>query len=382
MPVYLDHNATSPIRPEARDAVLKAMAVGGNPSSVHGAGRCARTLLENARQTIARAIGARSQDLTFTSGGTESNNLAIAAALTCPDVKRILVSVLEHDAAWMGARATDLPVETIPARPNGQVDLDWLRQRLENWDRDTDGRPFVCLQAATSETGVIQPVEEAGALVRSADGLLLVDAVQTLGKTGFHFGRSGAHYASISAHKVGGPQGVGALIVACDAPCDLPRRGGGQEKGRRSGTENVPGACGFAAAVEAALRDQEHYGALAALRDKAETAIRAAAPHAVVIGGDAPRTPNCLAIAIPGWDGGMQVIALDLAGVCISAGSACSSGKSTAPRPWSAIIGEDLARCGIRVSLGWNTTEADIDRFIEAWTREYARVAPRLKEIA
>ncbi|MCF8879191.1 cysteine desulfurase [Hyphobacterium sp. SN044] len=382
MPVYLDHNATSPIRPEARDAMLKAMAIGGNPSSVHGAGRCARTLLENARSAIAKAIGTRSQDLTFTSGGTESNNLAIAAALTCPDVKRILVSVLEHDAAWMGAHATGYPVEIVPALPNGQIDLRWLEQRLTNWDRDTEGRPFACLQAVTSETGVIQPIDEAGAMIRAAEGLLLVDAVQTLGKTGFHFGRSGAHYASISAHKVGGPQGVGALIVSCDAPCDLPRRGGGQEKGRRSGTENVPGACGFAAAVEAAVRDEEQYTGLAALRDKAEIAIRAAAPHAVVIGGDVPRTPNCLAIAIPGWDGGMQVIALDLAGICISAGSACSSGKSTAPRPWTAIVGEDLARCGIRVSLGWSTTEADIDQFIKAWTREYARVAPRLKEIA
>jgi hypothetical protein len=219
--------------------MLKAMAIGGNPSSVHGAGRCARTLLENARSAIAKAIGTRSQDLTFTSGGTESNNLAIAAALTCPDVKRILVSVLEHDAAYMGAHATGYPVEIITALPNGQIDLRWLEQRLANWDRSVDGRPFVCLQAVTSETGVIQPVDEAGAMIRAADGLLLVDAVQTLGKTGFHFGRSGAHYASISAHKVGGPQGVGALIVSCDAPCDLPRRGGGQEKGRRSGTENV-----------------------------------------------------------------------------------------------------------------------------------------------
>ncbi|MAL08390.1 MAG: aminotransferase [Maricaulis sp.] len=382
MPVYLDHNATSPIRPEARDAMLKAMAVGGNPSSVHGAGRCARTLFENARQTIARAIGARSQDVTFTSGGTESNNLAIAAAQTCPDVKRIIVSVLEHDAAFMGAQATGLPIEVIPALPSGVIDLQWLRDRLAGWNRAADGRPFVCLQAVTSETGVIQPVDEAGAMIRAADGLLLVDAVQTLGKTGFHFGRSGAHYASISGHKVGGPQGTGALIVSCDSPCDLPRRGGGQEKGRRSGTENVPGACGFAAAIEAALRDEAQYSALSVLRDKAENAIRASALHAIVIGGDAPRTPNCLAIAIPGWDGGMQVIALDLAGVCISAGSACSSGKSTAPRPWTAIVGEDLARCAIRVSLGWNTTEADIDHFINAWTREYARVAPRLKEIA
>ncbi|MEE2567269.1 cysteine desulfurase family protein [Hyphobacterium marinum] len=382
MPIYLDHNATTPIRPEARDAMLKAMAVGGNPSAVHCSGRAARTMLENARADIARGVKARAQDVVFTSGGTEANNLAIEGAVSTGEIRRIVTSATEHDAVSRCAESTGLPVDLIPVTPQGLADLDWLKDRLANWNTATDGRPFVCLQAVTSETGVIQPVSEAGAMIREAGGIYHIDAVQALGKTGFDFAASGAHYAAISAHKIGGPQGCGALILACDAPFDVPRKGGGQEKGRRSGTENVAGAYGFAAALKAMTDSGDGCERLAALRDRIEAEVLAAVPCACVIGSEAPRTANTTAIATPGWDGGMQVIALDLSGVCVSAGSACTSGKAGVSRAWSAIVGEDLARCAIRVSLGWTTTEAEVDAFIKTWTDEYARVAPRLKELA
>lgn len=381
MQIYLDHNATTPIRPEARDAMLKALSVGGNPSAVHCSGRAARTMLENARADIARGVTARAQDVVFTSGGTEANNLAIDGAISTGEIRRILASATEHDAVSRCAESTGLPVDLIPVTPQGLADLDWLKDRLDGWNAALDGRPFVCLQAVTSETGVIQPVEAAGDLVRAAGGLYHVDAVQALGKTGFNFAACGAHYAAISAHKIGGPQGCGALILACDAPFDLPRKGGGQEKGRRSGTENVAGAYGFAAALKVMQESGEACQRLARLRDRIESEILAAVPQARIIGADAPRTANTTAIATPGWDGGMQVIALDLSGVCVSAGSACTSGKAAVSRAWSAIVGEDLARCAIRVSLGWTTTEADVEAFIKTWTGEYARVAPRLKEL-
>tara|TARA_R110002073_G_scaffold76656_43_gene186156 strand:+ start:898 stop:2046 length:1149 start_codon:yes stop_codon:yes gene_type:complete len=382
MSIYLDHNATTPIRPEARDAVLKVMSIGGNPSSVHCCGRAARTMLENARADIARGVKARAEDVVFTSGGTEANNLAIEGALSTGAVKRIITSATEHDAVSKCAESTGLPVELIPVTPQGLADLHWLQERLAGWNSQIDGTPLVCMQAVTSETGVILPVVEAGALVRAAGGLFLVDAVQALGKANFDFAASGAHYAAISAHKIGGPQGCGALILACDAPFDIPRKGGGQEKGRRSGTENVAGAYGFAAALKAMTAAGDTCTALAAMRDRIEAEVLKAVPDARIIGCDAPRTANTTAIALPGWDGGMQVIALDLSGVCVSAGSACTSGKAGVSRAWSAVVGEDLARCAIRVSLGWTTTEADVDAFIKTWLDEYARVAPRLKEFA
>ena len=380
--IYLDHNATTPIRPEARDAVIRAMSVGGNPSSVHCCGRSARTMLENARADIARGVKARAQDVVFTSGGTEANNLAIEGAISTGKIKRIITSSTEHDAVSNYATSTGLPVELIPVTPTGLADIDWLSQRLANWNTDTDGTPFVCVQAVTSESGVIQPVNEIGARVREAGGLYHIDAVQALGKTDFDFADSGAYYAAISAHKIGGPQGCGALILACDAPFDVARKGGGQEKGRRSGTENVAGAYGFAAALKAMQACGSDCERLSALRDRIEAEVLKAVPCARLIGADAPRTANTTAIALPCWDGGMQVIALDLSGVCVSAGSACTSGKAAVSRAWSAVVGEDLARCAIRVSLGWTTTEADVEAFIKTWLDEYARVAPRLKELA
>lgn len=380
MTVYLDHNATTPVRPEAREALLQAMDRGGNASAVHGIGRGARAILEQARLSIARSICAQPNDIVFTAGGTEADNLAIEGAIRGGGITRIIHSVSEHEAVARYAEVTGLPVEQWHIGPCGQVDLDWLKSRLAAIGEGE--RVLVCLHAANNETGVIQPFTEVGQIVRESGGLFHIDAVQALGKMPFDFAASGAHYAAVSAHKVGGPQGIGALILACDAPFDVPKKGGGQERGRRSGTENVPGAYAFAKALEAALADTGKWEQLATLRDRIESKLTKIDPNICFLGKNAPRTPNTTAICTAGWEGGMQVIALDLSGICVSAGSACSSGKAGVSRTWASMMCEHSANCTIRVSLGWNTTEEDVDAFIAAWAKEYARVKPRLKDIA
>ena len=339
-------------------------------------------MLENARADIARGVCARAQDVVFTSGGTEANNLAIEGAISTGNVKRIITSSTEHDAVSNYAASTGLPVEQIPVTPTGLADIDWLKNRLVNWNVDMDGTPFVCVQAVTSESGVIQPYNEIGVVIREVGGFYHIDAVQALGKTGFDFAASGAQYAAISAHKIGGPQGCGALILACDAPFDVPKRGGGQEKGRRSGTENVPGAYAFAKALEACLADPDKWKQIEIWRDHLESKLEEMDPNICFLGKNAARTPNTSAICLPGWEGGMQVIALDLSGICVSSGSACSSGKTGVSKTWASMMCERTAGCTIRVSLGWNSTEADIDAFLRVWSAEFTRVKPRLTEIA
>jgi cysteine desulfurase len=380
MPVYLDHNATTPMRPEARQALLDALDRCGNASAVHSVGRGARAILEQARLLIGKAICAQPNDIVFTSGGTEADNLAIEGAVRGGSVTRIIHTISEHEAVARCAECTGLPVELLPIDRDGIADLDWLQNRLaELGDKE---RVLVCLHAANNETGVIQPFAEAGRIVREAGGLYHIDAVQALGKIPFDFAASGAHYAAVSAHKVGGPQGIGALILACDALFDVPKRGGGQEKGRRSGTENVPGAWAFAKALEACLTDGEKWTQIEAWRDRIESELLKIDSNICILGKNAPRTPNTTALCKLGWEGGMQVIALDLAGVCVSSGSACSSGKAGVSKTWASMMCEKSAGCTIRVSLGWNTTEADVEAFLKAWSSEFARVKPRLKEIA
>lgn len=380
MAVYLDHNATTPVRPEARQALLDAMDRCGNASAVHTIGRGARAILENARLSIARSVCAQSNDIIFTAGGTEADNLAIEGAVRGGCVTRIIHTISEHEAVARFAESLGLPVELMPITRDGLADLDWLKRRLsETGDAD---KVLVCLHAANNETGVIQPYQDAVRIARDAGALFHIDAVQALGKIPFDFAASGAHFAAVSAHKVGGPQGVGALILACDAPFDVPRRGGGQEKGRRSGTENVPGAHAFAKALEACLADPDKWKQIEIWRDRIESQLQETEPNICFLGKNAPRTPNTSAICVPGWEGSMQVIALDLSGICVSSGSACSSGKAGVSKTWSSMMCEKSAGCTIRISLGWNTTEADVEAFLEAWSAEYARVKPRLKEIA
>ncbi|THD75144.1 MAG: aminotransferase class V-fold PLP-dependent enzyme [Phenylobacterium sp.] len=373
---YLDYNATAPVRPEAAEAVALALASVGNPSSVHAAGRAARARVEQARAEVAALIAAPAATVVFTSGGTEANALAIESAVAT-GARRLIVSAIEHDSVQETARASGVAVEVLPVDGRGVADLAWLAGRLARWDA-SDGKPFVALMLANNETGVIQPVAEAAGLVRAADGWLHVDAIQAAGKIGVDSRALGADTLSVSAHKLGGPQGVGALTFGPRAVLSRRQHGGGQERGRRGGTENVPGISGFGAAAKAALKvmnqavDVEEKQAW---RDAA--AARLTAAGAVVMGQAAPRLPNTLCIATPGFASDTQVMALDLAGVLVSAGAACSSGKVKASPVLEAMGQGALAGCGIRVSGGWATAEADWLRFADAWSEAHHRHAAR-----
>ncbi len=374
--VYLDHNATSPLRPEAAEAVSEALAVGGNPSSVHRAGRQARALLETARETLAAAVDAPPEGLILTSGATEANNLALAS-MVGGGVRRLLISAIEHDAVREAAAASDASVELIPVDRAGVADLAWLERRLAGWDADVDGRPGVALMLANNETGVLQPVAEAARLVRSAGGLLLVDAVQGLGRVDVALGPLGADYLALSAHKIGGPGGVGALAVRPGAPVSRALHGGGQERGHRGGMPNVAGAVGFAAAARAALAEQGRQEDLRVMRDGMERALRTARPDARVLGADAPRLANTSCVALSGFASETQVMALDMAGVAVSAGAACSSGKVRASHVLAAMgFSPEVAGSAIRVSFGWTSTAADAERFVAAWTAVVDRARP------
>jgi cysteine desulfurase len=372
--VYLDYNATAPVRPEAIAAMTRVMGRVGNPSSTHAAGRAARAEMEAAREAVAALVGAPPANLVFTSGGTEASNLAIASAVAA-GAKRLIVSAIEHDCIHATAQASDAAVEIWPVSADGVADLAWLDARLAAWDA-ADGAPFVALMLANNETGVIQPLAEAAQIVRAAGGWLHVDAVQAAGKIAIDMGALGADTLAVSAHKIGGPQGAGALAFGPRATLFRRQHGGGQERGRRGGTENLPGIAGFGAAASAALRDLPHYADQAAWRDAAIERLRAAAPIKV-FGANAPRLANTLCFAAPGGSSETLVMALDLDGVMVSAGSACSSGKVKAS-PVLAAMGEtDLAGAALRVSGGWASTETDWVRFTEAWLSSHARLQSR-----
>jgi cysteine desulfurase len=368
--VYLDNNATAPIRPEAAEAVACALAIGGNPSSVHAAGRTARAAVEKARAEVAALVGSREGSVTFTSGGTEANALAIDSAVAA-GVRTPLIGLSEHASTMETALATGLMVEGWPVLADGTADLDWLAKRLKAW-RAEDGRPFAALSLANNETGVIHPVAEAARLLREAGGWLHVDAVQAAGKITVDFTALGADTLSLSGHKLGGPQGVGALIAGPRANLSRRLHGGGQERGRRAGTENVSGAAGMGAAAAAALRDLDGFAAQAAWRDAAAQRLIEAA-DVTVLGAGAPRLPNVLNFATEGFEAQQQVMALDLDGVMVSAGAACSSGKVTASKVLIAMGYGPLAGSAIRVSGGWATTAEDWDRFVAVWLSAYAR---------
>ena len=380
---YLDHNATSPIRPEARDAMIEALQAGGNPSSVHASGRAARDRLERARAAVAALVNGSAERLVFTSGGTEANALAIESTAGSSAHGRLLIGATEHDAVVNTAKAAGLPIEVWPVDTKGLADLSWLADRLARWN-PADGRPFVALMLANNETGVIQPVAEAAALVREAGGWLHVDAVQAAGKIAVDLDALGAHTLALSAHKLGGPQGVGALAFASDIMLHPRLHGGGQERGLRAGTENVTGAAGFGAAAAAVLRDLPEATVQTAWRDAA--AARLVQAGAVIAGEGAPRLPGTLCLATANFLSALQVMALDLEGVEVSAGSACSSGKVKPSGVLAAMGYGDLAAGALRASGGWNTTQQDWDRFADAWLAVQARRATsqreRMKEYA
>jgi cysteine desulfurase len=371
---YLDYNATAPIRPEAAEAVMRAITLGGNPSSVHASGRAARAGVEQARAQVAGLVGMPSGSVIFMSGAAEANALAIASAVSAGS-RRLIVSAIEHETVQVNAEASGVAVEICPVTDQGVADLAWLADRLSRWD-DADGAPFVALMLANNETGVIQPVAEAAALVRARGGWLHVDAVQAAGKIAIDMRALGADTLALSAHKLGGPSGVGALVFGGRAKICRQLHGGGQERSLRAGTENVGGIAGFGAAAQAALRDLDTFAAQAAWRAAAADRLQAQA-GAVVLGQGAPRLANTLCVAAEGFASELQVMQMDLAGVMVSAGSACSSGKVKASRVAQAMGRADLAPYALRVSGGWATTERDWIVFTEAWLKAWTHHGQR-----
>ena len=366
--IYLDWNATTPLRPEAKAAMAHAWEIGGNPSSVHAEGRAARRLMEEARAAVASAVGAEPANVIFTSGGTEANSLALTPGLRRgkgPAVERLLTSAIEHTSVLAGGRFAEGAARTIGVTRAGIVDLDRLRALL-------DGPPaLVSIMLANNETGAIQPVADAAKLVHQAGGLLHVDAIQALGRIPFDLASTGADLLSLSAHKIGGPKGVGALVLAEGLEGLAPLlRGGGQEKGRRAGTEDVAGIAGFGAAVRAALAfGEQDADRMEGLRRRLEAGLRQT-PGAVVFADDVRRLPNTVLLAVPGMRAETAVIGFDLAGVAVSAGSACSSGKVQPSHVVEAMgYGPELAQGAVRLSLGWSTTEADIESALQAWRK-------------
>jgi len=358
---YLDANASEPLRPEAKAAMAAAFEITGNPSSVHAAGRAARRVLEDAREKIAACFGARDQDVVFTSGGTEADALAVHALGAA---RRVTIGATEHDAI----RAAAPSAAILPVDRQGVADLDALRSWL------SAGPPaLVCLMLANNETGTIQPIGEAAALCRAHGALLHVDAVQAAGRFPVSLAALGCHAIALSAHKLGGPKGVGALLLTPELTGIAPLiAGGGQERGRRGGTPALAAIAGFAAVTGLSAAQSR----LAALRDRVEAA---AVQHgAIVCGGQAPRLANTTALALPGVRADAQVIGMDLEGVAVSAGAACSSGKVQTSHVLTAMGLGSLAGQAIRVSLPWNVTEDAIDAFEAAYARMAARLRPAL----
>jgi cysteine desulfurase len=366
--VYLDWNATTPLRQEAREAMVAAYDLVGNPSSVHAEGREARRLVEEARAALAAAVGAQPRSIVFTSAGTEANALALSPGLRGPSggpVQRLLVSAIEHPSVLAGGRFPADAASQIRVTHAGIVDLDHLKALLGS------GPALVSVMAANNETGALQPVTEAARIVHEAGGLLHVDAIQTLGKIPFHINEVGADLATFSAHKIGGPKGIGALVMAEGITALEPvLRGGGQELGRRAGTENVAGIAGFGAAVKAAdqalPQDAER---LRSLRNRLENGLRAIA-GTMIFSENAGRLPNTTLFTAPGLRAETAVIGFDLEGIAVSSGSACSSGKVQPSHVLSAMgFDAKIAQGAVRLSLGWSTQEADINRTLEAWRK-------------
>jgi cysteine desulfurase len=369
---YFDWNATAPLRPQAAEALREALAVPGNPSSVHAEGRAARRLVEQAREGVAALVAARPGDVVFTSSGTEANMLALTPAIQTADERRprekLLISAIEHASVRTGGRFPRDAVADVAVDADGRVDLAALADALAG-----ASRPLVSIMLANNETGVVQPIAQAAVIVHEARGLLHVDAVQAAGRIACDINALGADLLTLSAHKIGGPKGVGALIRAREDihfPDPLIR-GGGQERGLRAGTENVAGIAAFGAAAAAVRRqgaaEADH---MRALRDKLETGLKAVAPGVVIFGAAAERLPNTTLFAAEGMKAETAVISFDLESIAVSSGAACSSGKVQPSHVLAAMgVSPSLTRGAVRLSLGWATTETDIERFLGAWRK-------------
>jgi cysteine desulfurase len=365
--VHLDWNATTPLRPEAREAMASAWDLFGNPSSVHAEGREARRRIEDARALVAEAVGARPRDVIFTSGGTEANVLALRPGLhvgSGAPVQRLVVPAIEHASVLAGGQFPPSAISNVGVTTSGVLDLEQLRAAV-------DGKPpaLVSIMSANNETGALQPVAEAAEIVHAAGGLLHVDAVQAFGKIPVQFAVLGADLLTLSAHKIGGPKGVGALVLSERLEgLGALLSGGGQEQGRRAGTENVAGIIGFGAAVRVAMAVLgEDTVRLEDLRNQLERGLRQA-PEIIVFSEEVSRLPNTTLFTVPGLKAETAVIGFDLAGIAVSSGSACSSGKVQPSHVLSAMgFSPDLAQGAVRLSLGWSTSESEVNRCLQAW---------------
>ncbi len=379
MTVYLDNNATAPIRPRVLEAMTAVLAEVGNPSSIHAAGRKARARVETARGQVAALVGASAQDVTFTGSGTEANALAIHSAIAA-GFRRLIVNPTEHPSVLETVRTASslggLPVEWLEVEEDGLVAVDEIGERLQA----SDEPGLVIVQFANSETGVVQTFPEVAQVCKRFGAWLHVDAVQAVGKTPIQAHHVGGDTWALSAHKLGGPQGVGAVVNVTGRTLTPDLRGGGQERGLRAGTENVAAVAGFGAAAEAALNDFDAIARQQPWRDAALARMEAVGAEA--IGPGAWILPNVLSAAVEDWPSAMQVMALDLAGVMVSAGSACSSGKVARSPVLEAMGQSHLSGGVIRASGGWATTEADWVRFADVWIEAYGAYRARRQERA
>ncbi len=377
---YLDYNATAPLRPEARAAVMTALDSFGNPSSVHAEGRRTRAVIEAARNEVAALVGGVSRNVIFTSGATEAANTVLGA-----EWQTLMVSAVEHPAVMAPAQCSAAELHVIPVDGAGRIDVEMLGASIDRilaYGRKRPADTLIAVQHANNETGVVQPVAEISAVARERGVRVMVDAVQSAGRLEIDQLGHIIDYVVLSSHKIGGPKGAGALIVADGAKFKSLIAGGGQERGRRAGTENAAAIAGFAAAAACARQEVSDAGRLAVLRDRLEDGVMAATPDAMVIGGHAPRLANTSLVALAGAAAETAVIALDLAGVAASAGAACSSGKTTRSPVLAAMgVDDDIAVCAVRFSLGWATTEDDVIRCIQAWQR-VSRIRNGVREVA
>lgn len=357
--IYLDYNATAPLLPQVKQAMVAAMDDVGNPSSIHGYGRNIRKHIEHAREKIAQLVKCDPTHITFTSGATESNNWVLFGA----PVERILISAIEHSSIYDLAKEKK-NIAVIPVLKNGVIDLNALESALQSDPRKT----LVSVMWVNNETGVIQPIKEIAMLAKKYGALFHTDAVQAAGRVNIDLQKTPIDYLSLSAHKIGGPTGVGALIYGHEIELNTFIRGGGQERRRRAGTENTLGIIGFGEAAEIAKAGNVPYETLGKWRDELETRMLAAVPAAVIIGKDAARVANTIQVILPGATSEKQLIAFDLAGIAVSSGSACSSGSIKPSHVLQAMgISDALAKCAIRVSIGLSTQKNELDSFFQAW---------------
>lgn len=364
MPAYLDHNASAPLLPAAREAILAALAMTGNPSSVHGAGRALRAVIDDARDKVAKLAGAEAKQVVFTGSATEALTQAIVGGVKAFGIDRVVVCATDHAAVLKAAEAAGVSVRVVGVDKDGLIDLGALARMIETANAAGE-KLLVAVHWVNNETGVVQPRGRLEALVGPTPHILVIDAVQAFGKRGLEFASSGADMVAVSAHKIGGPAGIGALLVKGHADTVRLVPGGGQEQGRRGGTESAALIAGFGAACEA-FEQSFNAAAVGGLVARFESDLKRLAPEAVIFSEDAERIGTTVNFAVPGVKNTVAMMSLDLAGVAVSSGSACSSGKVGRSHVLSAMgVDPELSECGLRVSLGWNSTQSDVDAFFK-----------------